>query len=242
MYAAVTAITAGVTWLPRALPGMTEYVTLLVGATFLLAAVRLARRRPGGMQQMGIALGGLLEPPDADDPRPPGPLGLYDLARALRAALPSGARETAIALAVAAVVFPPFVLGYVYWHQPAHPFVFRLPADFAELAATHLLVIALPEEVFFRGYVQTRLGDRFTSRPRWLGGLVDPRALVLSAALFAAIHFVSIRDPERLAVFFPGLLFGLLRAWRGGVGAAILLHALSNLLAELLQRGFSAPP
>ena len=27
--------------------------------------------------------------------------------------------------------------------------------------------------------------------------------------------------PAKLATFFPGLLFGWLRAWRGGIGAAI---------------------
>ncbi|MCA9609435.1 MAG: CPBP family intramembrane metalloprotease [Myxococcales bacterium] len=239
VYALVTGITAGVTWLPRALPGMSEYVSLVVGAAFLFVAVRLARRRPDGMKRMGIDLAGLLESPSADDERPPGPLGLYDLARAIRAAAPSGLREAGVALGVAAVVFPPFVVGFYYWHQPAHPFAFRLPEDFWEMALTQLLVVALPEEAFFRGYVQTRLGDRWSSKPRWLGGLVDPRVLVLQAVLFALIHFASIPHPARLAVFFPALLFGLLRAWRGGIGAAMLLHALSNVLAELLEKGFS---
>ncbi|MCB9593580.1 MAG: CPBP family intramembrane metalloprotease [Sandaracinaceae bacterium] len=238
VFAAVTAATAGITWLPRALPGMTEYVSLAVGAVFLMVAVRLARRRPGGMQAMGIDLAGLLEPPEADDERAAGPLGLYDLLRAIRAAALPGIREAGVALGVAAVVFPPFVVGFYYWNHPTHPFELRLPEDFAELALTQLLVIALPEEAFFRGYVQTRLGDRWSTKPKWLGGLVDPRVLLLQAALFAAIHFVSIPHPARLAVFFPGLLFGLLRSWRGGIGAAMLLHALSNLLAELLEKGF----
>ena len=50
---------------------------------------------------------------------------------------------------------------------------------------------------------------------------------------------MAVPPPARLAVFFPALLFGLLRAWRGGIGAAMLLHALSNVLAELLEKGFS---
>ena len=55
---------------------------------------------------------------------------------------------------------------------------------------------------------------------------------------FALIHFASIPDPQRLAVFFPGLLFGWVRAWRGGIGAAMLLHAMSNVLAEMLEKGW----
>ena len=56
--------------------------------------------------------------------------------------------------------------------------------------------------------------------------------------LFAAVHFVAIHHPARLAVFFPGLLFGVLRAWRGGVGAAIVFHALSKVYSDLLVRGW----
>jgi membrane protease YdiL (CAAX protease family) len=34
------------------------------------------------------------------------------------------------------------------------------------------------------------------------------------------------------------LLFGWVRAWRGGVGAAIALHAMSNLYSEILARSW----
>ena len=44
--------------------------------------------------------------------------------------------------------------------------------------------------------------------------------------------------PERLAVAFPALLFGWLRAWRGGIGAALLVHAASNVYADILVRGW----
>ncbi|MCC6875407.1 MAG: CPBP family intramembrane metalloprotease, partial [Sandaracinaceae bacterium] len=37
---------------------------------------------------------------------------------------------------------------------------------------------------------------------------------------------------------FPGLLFGWMRARRGGIGAALVLHALSNVLADVLERGW----
>ncbi len=238
VYAGITAATAAITYLPRALPGLDGYVHLLIAGLFLVAAVQLARREPDGMRRMGIDLGGVLEPTDPDDERPAGPLGIFDLGRALGRALPSGLRELGVGLAVCAVVFPPFVVGFYFWHEPSHELALSLPEAPLELAATQLLVIALPEEAFFRGYVQTRLHDAFGPGPRVLGVQVEPRALLLQAALFAAIHFVSIPHPARLAVFFPALLFGVLRAWRGGIGAAVAVHAMSNLLAETLERGW----
>jgi membrane protease YdiL (CAAX protease family) len=63
-------------------------------------------------------------------------------------------------------------------------------------------------------------------------------AWVLQAALFAAIHFMVEPHPARLAVFFPALLFGWTRAWRGGIGAALTLHAMSNLYSEILARSW----
>ena len=45
-------------------------------------------------------------------------------------------------------------------------------------------------------------------------------------------------QPARLAVFFPALLFGWLRALRGGIGAPAALHVLCNLLSDLLARSW----
>lgn len=251
VFAGAALATAAITLAPSILPGIDAYVHVLVGAVFLLSAVRLARREPGGMQRFGMDLGGLLEPPDATDERSPGPLGLYDLARSIRAGLPQGLRELGFALIVAAIVFPPFVAGFWLFHSYGYDaasgqlthvtlraFRLDLPPDLWELALTQLVVVALPEEAFFRGYVQTRLGDRWAPRVRVLGATLSPPAWLLASALFAIVHFVSIPHPARLAVFFPGLLFGWMRARRGGIGAALVLHALSNVLADVLERGW----
>jgi membrane protease YdiL (CAAX protease family) len=44
---------------------------------------------------------------------------------------------------------------------------------------------------------------------------------------------------QRLAVFFPALLFGWLRARTRGIGAPVLFHALCNILASTLTRGYN---
>jgi membrane protease YdiL (CAAX protease family) len=67
---------------------------------------------------------------------------------------------------------------------------------------------------------------------------VSPIAWLAQAALFAIVHFVVDFNPAKLAVFFPALLFGWMRAWRGGIGAAILFHAMCNVYADLLKHGW----
>ncbi|MGH7327213.1 MAG: myxosortase family intramembrane protease, partial [Polyangiaceae bacterium] len=100
-----------------------------------------------------------------------------------------------------------------------------------------LFVIALPEEAFYRGYLQSRLDDVFTSRWNLAGASVTP-SIVITSAIFALGHLATVHDPSRLAVFFPSLVFGWLRARTKGVGASIFFHAFCNIFSELLGRGF----
>jgi len=103
------------------------------------------------------------------------------------------------------------------------------------LAWTHLLGVALPEEVFYRGFVQRRLSEAFRRRWRLLGAAIGPEVIAASG-LFALSHLVLIPAPFRLAVFFPGLLFGWLRERTDSTAGPILLHALSNVLLAMLTR------
>ena len=210
-----------------------QYVHLAVAAIFLLTSLRLTRSDPA---HFGVALGGLLEPPTDD--RTAGPLGVFDLGRAIGKALPSAARELGVATAIAAVVFPLYTIGFYWWNQPLGDFSLKLPPNLASFVLAQLIVVALPEEAFFRGYLQTALSDLRESRARVLGAKLAPRAWLLQAILFAAIHFIVEPQPARLAVFFPALLFGWTRGWRGGIGAALALHAMSNLYSEILARSW----
>jgi membrane protease YdiL (CAAX protease family) len=100
------------------------------------------------------------------------------------------------------------------------------------LFLTQILFVGLPEEFFYRGYLQSglaRLYRRSWGWGRWrLSGSV-----LLGSALFALAHvFVDFRV-ARLAVFFPSLLFGFLRERTGGITAPLLYHGLCNTMVEL---------
>jgi len=241
VYALVCALTFALGAL-RTVSALRDVAHLGIAALFLIVPLWAARREPGGARRLGIDLGGLLEEPPvaaADVVPPPSvPFWVFDLARALRDAAPSGVRELGAALLVALVIFPPFVVGFYLWNQPVRSFVWSPPPDLASFALTQIVLVGLPEEALFRGYVQTRLHDALAPRTTILGVRVHLGVLVLQAALFAIVHLATEPYVAKLAVFFPGLLFGWMRAWRGGIGAAILFHAMSNVLAEILVRGW----
>jgi len=113
----------------------------------------------------------------------------------------------------------------------------RFDLDLLELAFVQVVVIALPEELFFRGFLHELCERAIPPRRRLLGGGIG-WALVLSSALFAAGHLAAGFDPRRLSVFFPGLLFGWMRSATGSVLAGTIAHAASNLFIRLLEQMF----
>jgi len=226
-------VAGAATFASRTVPS--EHAASVIGLIFLGATYWLCLRggQPG---DFGLAGGGLLE----REPLDPGRLA-RECAQAL-----------AWSLAVSVVVFPPFVIGFAIWYQPDLPFEWSRAVSelgrgsswgLADLVLGHLLVVALPEEAFFRGYLQSALDRRWGTPLRGLGMDIG-HGLWVSSAIFALGHVATTPHPARLAVFFPSLLFGLLRARTGGIGASIVFHATCNMVAAVLAAGygFGAPP
>lgn len=213
-------VTLVVTVLSYALPAAEQASG--VGLAFLLATYLLVLRRDNAaVRRHGLALGGLFESE---------PLSPRRLARATAGAF-------GWALGVALLVFPAFWFGWVAWWNPEAGFAPAAPSSVWEDSLGQLLVIALPEEAFYRGYLQSALDEAWPKRLRVLGAEIGPSLLVTSA-LFALGHLATDFDANRLAVFFPSLLFGWLRARTGGIGASVLLHAFANLFAAYLARSY----
>src|SRR5919197_2667314 len=121
-----------------------------------------------------------------------------------------------------------------YTQRPA--FALRLPDRVGEWVIDNLLVVGLPEEFFYRGYIQGRLRDAWPEGRRFLGARLG-RAFWVTALLFAVGHLAIFRS-WRLAVIFPALLFGWMRERTGTVMGAALFHATCNLLALVLEASF----
>lgn len=100
---------------------------------------------------------------------------------------------------------------------------------------TQLILVAVPEEFFFRGYLQERLHQAWGREGIQVLGLPLTWGIVVSSILFALVHLISNLSVTRLAVFFPSLLFGALRERTGGISASVLYHAACNLLVMFLS-------
>ena len=189
-------------------------------------------------------------------------------------------RGAKVAGLMALVVFPPFVLGFLWFYQQvcsgdlsllspviavesltpaeggleqylgrlcrAHgggfwPEAVRLPADWLKYGglgvvlavAVEVFAIALPEEVFHRGYLMSALEELWPPKLRIVGAKLGLGA-VMASLLFAVGHLVGMAEVSRLATFFPALVFSWLWRRSNTLWAPALFHAASNLLMALL--------
>ncbi len=172
-------------------------------------------------------------------------------------------RLTALVLCV---VGPPFLLGYHLWQRTLFPWVldavcdqgFRgacgvgpalrrleprlfLPDDTASLMAYHLLFVAIPEELYYRGYVQSRLDEVWAPRWRIVGATLGPGWLV-TCVVFALGHSLVVFQWWHVFIVFPSLVFGWMRARTGGVMAGAFFHAACNIGVGLLDRMYGILP
>jgi hypothetical protein len=90
------------------------------------------------------------------------------------------------------------------------------PLEMLLLLIPVAILVPITEELFFRGMIYPLL--------RGYGAIV---AVVGSAAIFAAAHVVPLLLP---ALFFVGLIWGLLREWSKSILPSIMLHATQNAL------------
>ncbi len=230
-FAAATAVVAILFQTAGAWPAAADYLQPLVAVVFLYIPAAIAWRRGQDLRDYGFTI------------RPVG-------------------KSLAFGLGGPLVVFPLFLVGFVFFYRtvcaPHAPQLFRqlvyagecsrflgwpalhhphAPLDLWKDAFSQLVVVAIPEGLFFRGYLLDRLEVAFPPTRRLLGGGIG-LALVLSAVIFALGHVLVDFDPRRFAVFFPGLLFGWMRSATGSIAAGATAHASANLYIGILHRTF----
>ena len=94
-----------------------------------------------------------------------------------------------------------------------------------------LVVIALPEEFFFRGYLLSRANVILRKNLSLLGTQVGWGLPVVSL-IFALSHTLIHYQWWHLLIFFPALLFGWLRERTKTITASVFFHAACNLFAQ----------
>lgn len=98
--------------------------------------------------------------------------------------------------------------------------------------------IALPEEFFFRGYLQTRLNQIF-GKYQLILGVETGWGLFITAMIFMLFHLVLAMNFWNFAILVPALIFGWLREKTGSITAPTVFHALCNIMLFTLQGRYS---
>ncbi len=133
-------------------------------------------------------------------------------------------------LAATAVLIPLFFAGVrLFWRFNGGDV---LAGDFARNALVQVGLVAVPEEFFFRAFLQAGLESRWAPRRRVRARVVGVRShkgLVAASALFALAHLLATGRPAALLVFFPALVFGWLWSRRASLTGPAIFHAACNL-------------
>jgi membrane protease YdiL (CAAX protease family) len=129
-------------------------------------------------------------------------------------------------LLVLILLLLPIILGFV---------LNRLSFVLVSTVVWQFVFSGFGEEIFFRGYIQSRLNAAFGRPYSWKGIRFGP-GLIITAAIFSISHMLNTANiwfgDFNLAwwwgtfTFVGGLLFGLLREKTGSVVAPGLLHGL----------------
>lgn len=128
------------------------------------------------------------------------------------------------------LILLPFFFLYRLWMGKTLTFI--MPHDILGYSLFQIFYVGFPEEFFFRGYLQG--GFKI-----WIpyGGAVFKRgcSIFLSSLFFAVAHVVGSGSISRLDVFFPSIIFGIMREMSGSIISSSFFHGLCNIIWRLAQ-------
>ena len=91
------------------------------------------------------------------------------------------------------------------------------------------MYIAVAEEMFFRGYLQSNVLCLLTTSIQKNRVFLNLIGIIVSAIVFAISHSVILGSVMPMITFFPGLIFGWLFVKTESLLAPILFHGLANI-------------
>ena len=119
-----------------------------------------------------------------------------------------------LSMKISLLILAPFaLLTYLYYGK------FQ-PPTFSTILYL-LFGVAVSEEIFFRGFIQEKLGNNW-------------KALIITSILFSLAHlpnFLFYNNFLSLATFFPSLIMGWLYMKTSNILPPIIFHFLSNCVA-----------
>ncbi|MCA9569283.1 MAG: CPBP family intramembrane metalloprotease [Myxococcales bacterium] len=146
------------------------------------------------------------------------------------------------AVIIGAVALP-FIGLYHLWQTEVFGMHYRgtWPSQPLMLIGYHLFFVAIPEEMYYRGFMQSRLDEVW--KPRWniLGATLGPGWLV-TCVLFAFGHSLVVFQWWHFAIIIPSLAFGWLRAKTGDVIAGAFFHAWCHITVGFLDTLYGVIP
>lgn len=99
------------------------------------------------------------------------------------------------------------------------------------------MYVAIPEEIFFRGYLQSNVMTLFIQSEKKHELLFKWISIVICAAVFASAHFIILENVLSLITFFPGLIMGWLFFKTRSLLAPIIFHGLANIFYGIIAAG-----
>jgi uncharacterized protein len=108
--------------------------------------------------------------------------------------------------------------GTIDWHV-------KIPSHFLVRITSNLFLVAIPEETFFRGFVQQELFKTFGPGPK---GHVT--AVLAASLLFTLFHLGWTTSAAMLGfVFLAGVMYGAIYQYTKAIEASIFCHFCVNL-------------
>ncbi len=143
------------------------------------------------------------------------PLFLYGIPFYFQRTVPLrfNVQDIAKGFSVTAVLLVPFlcyllITGQTVTFVPLKAVIFQI------------FVVALPEEIYFRGFLQERFGNNIQS-------------VIMVSILFSIMHlpqFIMYNDIYAILTVFPSLVMGVLYMWTGNIITPTIFHVAANIV------------
>lgn len=148
-------------------------------------------------------------------------------------------RDLLLFLLVSVIVFVPFAIGNHFYQGIIFGRAFH-SLQWAGLGLyffNQVILVALPEEIFFRGFMEDALTRSYPPAHKFLGAPFG-KAMLINGLIFAFSHTLITFQWWHFSIFFPSLLFSWLRQKTGTIWVAAFFHAVCNCVAWVIAKSY----